>query len=200
MENPYQHLRTEPPSCRNIMKCIYCFQYSWRSDSMVSDLDYDPATQSVFSLAEGGRTGGTPVPSRESSNLSLCNKDSINSGTFEVTPYRKNILFLFLLCYILLLCYIIICYIIICYIIIIMIYYYYYAIYYYYYYYFYYAILCYILFFLCYKRLIKSTTAYYWTNSKTSELMVKSVCGYTIFYQTDNNVLPSMEQHQVKLK
>ena len=30
--------------------------------------------------------------------------------------------------------------------------------------------------------------------------MVKSVCGYTIFYQTDNNVLPSMEQHQVKLK
>ena len=26
------------------------------------------------------------------------------------------------------------------------------------------------------------------------------VCGYTIFYQTDNNVLPSMEQHQVKLK
>ena len=32
-----------------------------------------------------------------------------------------------------------------------------------------------------------------------SELMVKSVCGYTIFYQTDNNVLPSME-HQVKLK
>ena len=35
---------------------------------------------------------------------------------------------------------------------------------------------------------------------KNSELMVKSVCGYTIFYQTDNNVLPSMEQHQVKLK
>ena len=35
---------------------------------------------------------------------------------------------------------------------------------------------------------------------KKSELMVKSVCGYTIFYQTDNNVLPSMEQHQVKLK
>ena len=33
-----------------------------------------------------------------------------------------------------------------------------------------------------------------------SELMVKSVCGYTVFYQTDNNVLPSMEQHQVKLK
>ena len=31
-------------------------------------------------------------------------------------------------------------------------------------------------------------------------LMVKSVCGYTIFYQTDSNVLPSMEQHQVKLK
>ena len=30
--------------------------------------------------------------------------------------------------------------------------------------------------------------------------MLKSVCGYTIFYQTDNNVLPSMEQHQVKLK
>ena len=30
--------------------------------------------------------------------------------------------------------------------------------------------------------------------------MVKSVCGYIIFYQTDNNVLPSMEQHQVKLK
>ena len=28
--------------------------------------------------------------------------------------------------------------------------------------------------------------------------MVKLVCGYTIFYQTDNNVLPSMEQHQVK--
>ena len=24
--------------------------------------------------------------------------------------------------------------------------------------------------------------------------------GYTIFYQTHNNVLPSMEQHQVKLK
>ena len=37
-------------------------------------------------------------------------------------------------------------------------------------------------------------------NSKKSKLMVKSVCGYTIFYQTDNNVLPSMEQHQVKLK
>ena len=35
---------------------------------------------------------------------------------------------------------------------------------------------------------------------KKSELMVKSVCGYTIFYQTDNNLLPSMEQHQVKLK
>ena len=34
---------------------------------------------------------------------------------------------------------------------------------------------------------------------KKSELMVKSVCGYTIFYQTDNNVLPSIEQHQVKL-
>ena len=33
-----------------------------------------------------------------------------------------------------------------------------------------------------------------------SELMVISVCGYTVFYQTDNNVLPSMEQHQVKLK
>ena len=35
---------------------------------------------------------------------------------------------------------------------------------------------------------------------KKSELMVKSVCGYTIFYQTDNNVMSSMEQHQVKLK
>ena len=35
---------------------------------------------------------------------------------------------------------------------------------------------------------------------KKSELMVKSVCGYTIFYQTDNNVLPSMEQHQVQLQ
>ena len=35
---------------------------------------------------------------------------------------------------------------------------------------------------------------------KKSELMAKSVCGYTIYYQTDNNVLPSMEQHQVKLK
>ena len=35
---------------------------------------------------------------------------------------------------------------------------------------------------------------------KKSELMVKSVSGYTIFYLTDNNVLPSMEQHQVKLK
>ena len=35
---------------------------------------------------------------------------------------------------------------------------------------------------------------------KKTELMVKSVCGYTIFYQTDNNVLPSMEQQQVKLK
>ena len=30
--------------------------------------------------------------------------------------------------------------------------------------------------------------------------MVKSVWGYTILDQTDNNVLPSMEQHQVKLK
>ena len=50
------------------------------------------------------------------------------------------------------------------------------------------------------KRFIKSTTAYYLTNSKKSELILKSVCGYTIFYQTDNNVLPSMEQHQVKLK
>ena len=30
--------------------------------------------------------------------------------------------------------------------------------------------------------------------------MVKSVCGYTVFYQTDNNVLSSMEQHHVKLK
>ena len=29
--------------------------------------------------------------------------------------------------------------------------------------------------------------------------MVISVCGYTIFYQTDNNVLPSIE-HKVKLK
>ena len=35
---------------------------------------------------------------------------------------------------------------------------------------------------------------------KKSELMVKSVCGYTIFYQTDNNVMPSIDQHQVKLK
>ena len=35
---------------------------------------------------------------------------------------------------------------------------------------------------------------------KKFELMVKSVCGYTIFYQRDNNVLPSMEQHRVKLK
>ena len=35
---------------------------------------------------------------------------------------------------------------------------------------------------------------------KKSELMVKSVCRYTIFYQTDSNVLPSMEQHQVKIK
>ena len=38
------------------------------------------------------------------------------------------------------------------------------------------------------KRLIKSTTAYYWTNSKKSELMAKSVCGYTIFYQTQQCV------------
>ena len=30
--------------------------------------------------------------------------------------------------------------------------------------------------------------------------MVKSMCGYTIFYQIDNNVMLSMEQHQVKLK
>ena len=50
------------------------------------------------------------------------------------------------------------------------------------------------------KRLLKSTTAYYWTNSKKSEFVVKSVCGFTIFYQTDNNVLSSMEQHQVRLK
>ena len=35
---------------------------------------------------------------------------------------------------------------------------------------------------------------------KKSELMVKSECGYTIFYQTGNNVLSSMEQPQVKLK
>ena len=35
---------------------------------------------------------------------------------------------------------------------------------------------------------------------KKLQLLVKSVCGYTIFYQTDNNVLPSIEQHQVKLK
>ena len=40
----------------------------------------------------------------------------------------------------------------------------------------------------------------YRTNSKKSELMVKSFCGYTIPYQTNNNVLPSMDQHQVKLK
>ena len=33
---------------------------------------------------------------------------------------------------------------------------------------------------------------------KKWKLMVKSVWVYTIFYQTDNNVLPSMEQHQVK--
>ena len=33
-----------------------------------------------------------------------------------------------------------------------------------------------------------------------SELMVKSMCGYTIFYQTDKNSLPSIEQHQVMLK
>ena len=30
--------------------------------------------------------------------------------------------------------------------------------------------------------------------------MVKYVCGYTIIYQTENNVLQSMEQHQAKLK
>ena len=35
---------------------------------------------------------------------------------------------------------------------------------------------------------------------KKLELMVKSVCRYTIFYQTDRNVLPSMEQHQVNIK
>ena len=35
---------------------------------------------------------------------------------------------------------------------------------------------------------------------KKSELKVKSVCGYTIFSQTYNNVLPPMEQHQVTLK
>ena len=35
---------------------------------------------------------------------------------------------------------------------------------------------------------------------KKSQLMVKSVSGYTIFYKIDNNVLPSMKQHQVKLK
>ena len=35
---------------------------------------------------------------------------------------------------------------------------------------------------------------------KTIQINGKSLCGYTIFSQTDNNVLPSMEQHQVKLK
>ena len=35
---------------------------------------------------------------------------------------------------------------------------------------------------------------------KKTEFMVKSVWRYTIFYQTDNNELGSMEQHQVKLK
>ena len=35
---------------------------------------------------------------------------------------------------------------------------------------------------------------------KKSESVVKSVCGYKIFYQTENSVLQSMEQHQVKLK
>ena len=30
--------------------------------------------------------------------------------------------------------------------------------------------------------------------------MIKSECGYTIFYQTDNNLLPSMEQYQMKFK
>ena len=35
---------------------------------------------------------------------------------------------------------------------------------------------------------------------KKLELMLKPLCGYTIFYETDNNVLESMEQHQVKLK
>ena len=34
---------------------------------------------------------------------------------------------------------------------------------------------------------------------KKSELMAKSVCGNTIFDQTDSNVLPSKEQHQVQL-
>ena len=31
------------------------------------------------------------------------------------------------------------------------------------------------------------------------KLMVKTVCEYTIFYETDNSLLPSMEQHRVKL-
>ena len=35
---------------------------------------------------------------------------------------------------------------------------------------------------------------------KKTELIVKSECGYTIFYQRYNNVLSSMEQDQVKLK
>ena len=35
---------------------------------------------------------------------------------------------------------------------------------------------------------------------KKMKFIVKSVCGNTIFYQTDNNVFPPMEQHQVKLK
>ena len=30
--------------------------------------------------------------------------------------------------------------------------------------------------------------------------MIKSQCGYTIFYQTDNNLLPSMEQYQMKFE
>ena len=30
--------------------------------------------------------------------------------------------------------------------------------------------------------------------------MLRSECGHTISYQTDNNLLPSMEQQHVKLK
>ena len=36
---------------------------------------------------------------------------------------------------------------------------------------------------------------FYSTNSEKSKLILRSVCAYTIFYETDNNLFPSMEQH-----
>ena len=66
---------------------ILYFQYSWRSDSILSDVEDDPGCNSVFSMnIDGGR--GTPAFSRGSSNASLYRQDTFTStrGDMHLKP------------------------------------------------------------------------------------------------------------------